>query len=174
MLFTSLFGIIGFFVVFGLVALLTETERYVWATLSIIASLVAAHYLADLHLLAFIKAHTLTSVGYLVGFIVVGVVWSFIKWFSFLVRVREVMKERGDFNFPVEYRGLPLDKKPLASENKKRITAWMIFWPFSLVGTLLNDPIRRIFNLIFNSLKNQYQRLSDRVFRDVTFPQKKD
>ncbi len=55
--------------------------------------------------------------------------------------------------------------RPRASKNKARITAWMAFWPCSLIGTLLNDPVRRAFNFLFNNFKALYQKMSDWVFR---------
>jgi len=54
--------------------------------------------------------------------------------------------------------------KPLASQHKGTITGWMAFWPFSFVGTLLNDPVRRIVTFMFRHFKALYQKMSDRIF----------
>lgn len=66
------------------------------------------------------------------------------------------------------FKDNPLSKKPRAVNNKARITAWMSFWPYSLVGTLLNDPVRRLFNAIFSWVKGLYQKMADAMFsKDV-------
>jgi hypothetical protein len=76
-----------------------------------------------------------------------------------------------DFYYFLDYRVFkdnPLSKRPRAVNNKARITAWMSFWPYSLVGTLLNDPVRRLFNAIFSWVKGLYQKMADAMFsKDV-------
>lgn len=66
------------------------------------------------------------------------------------------------------FRNNPLSKKPRAINNKSRIVSWMSLWPFSLVGTLLNDPVRRLFDAIFSWVKGLYQKMVDVMFsKDV-------
>ncbi len=99
------------------------------------------------------------------------------KWFSFLMRFRDVLKEvdvPGSEHYrDTMYRGNSLRQKPMAASNKAKITAWMIFWPFSMVGTVLNDPVKRIFTFLFGRFKHLYQKMSDGVFKDVDFDNKK-
>lgn len=56
-------------------------------------------------------------------------------------------------------------ERPRAANNKRRITAWMAYWPCSVIGTFLNDPVRRFFNWAFGQFKALYQKMSDYVFR---------
>jgi hypothetical protein len=69
---------------------------------------------------------------------------------------------RGDVNLI----GLQSLERPRARQNKSRIVSWMAFWPFSLVGTLLNDPVRRLFTWLFQAFSSLYQRMADYVFRN--------
>lgn len=69
---------------------------------------------------------------------------------------------RGDVNLV----GLQELQRPRARNNKQRIVSWMAFWPFSLVGTLLNDPVRRLFTWLFTAFSSLYQRMADYVFRN--------
>jgi hypothetical protein len=57
-------------------------------------------------------------------------------------------------------------ERPRAAKNKRSIVSWMCYWPFSVVGTVLNDPVRRLFSFLFKSFKALYQKLSDHVFRN--------
>jgi hypothetical protein len=56
-------------------------------------------------------------------------------------------------------------QRPRAAKNKRRITAWMAYWPCSAIGTLLNDPVRKFFNWAFGQFKDLCQKLADHVFR---------
>jgi hypothetical protein len=76
--------------------------------------------------------------------------------------VKEAWKDYVDRH----YYGKPI-KKPMVSENKARITAWMTYWPWSALWTLLNDPIRRFYRWTVNQLRGLLQGMSDKAFRDL-------
>lgn len=174
---------------------LTEVEKFGWATLLLIAGVVVAQFFAGLNILGWVKGHGVETVIYTVAYVGVGVAWSFIKWFSFLMAFRDKFrsyKEKfllglnppGDpkatvpSNFQKDfeeylgrqssYRGIygdnPMNLRPRAAKNKARIVSWMSLWPCSLIGTLLNDPVKRLFNLIFNWFKGLYQKMADKLF----------
>lgn len=213
--------LLGLFVV---ECVLTEVERFGWATLTLTATLVGLGWFGHLHwfglpsLLEIVRDHGLWTLAYVGAYVVAGIVWSFVKWFSFLMGFRDTFRtekdkflafkklpagsalsEEGQAEFikgfsadvrygrrglyddkgnPIkydgwtasvfEYRGNALNERPRASKNKARITAWASFWPFSFVGTVLNDPVRRLFNFLFDWFKSLYQKMSDQIFsKDV-------
>jgi hypothetical protein len=162
--------------IFAVLALLTETERFGWATLAVVGSVVIAQWMQWADLWGAVRANAMVSAVYVGGYVVTGVAWSFVKWFSFLMRFRDVLKDvkdqRSEHYRAVTYRGFSLTRRPQAAEAKGKITAWMVFWPFSLIGTVLNDPIRRLFAFLFGRFKHLYQRMSDAVFKDVEFEDK--
>lgn len=237
-------------VIYVVSCFLVELEFYGWATLVLIVTVVGVQSLHVFDILSYIAANALTSIFYAVGYVAVGVAWSFIKWFSFLMKYRDKFRElkqkflelnkipssstspddrgvpnaiRGAFEkylnihliadrhtsandlnvakgklwiaflnesktpnnqtIPVtlkeyfevflrdqpsygDYAAIRNGKKPVATENKAKITAWMAFWPCSVISTLLNDPIRRLFKYLFNLLKSLYQKMADAVFSD--------
>lgn len=55
---------------------------------------------------------------------------------------------------------------PVAKQNKSLILTWMFYWPFSGVWTLINDPVRRIFQRIYVKLEGVYQKITDSAFTD--------
>ncbi len=57
--------------------------------------------------------------------------------------------------------------KPLARRYKGRITAWMTYWPWSALWTLINDPVRRFFCWVYEQLSGVLQAISDRAFQDI-------
>lgn len=210
-------ALVGLVTLLGVVALLTEVENFGWATLTLIVTLVGVQLLHVADLLTFVKGHVLETLLGVGVYLVVGIVWSFIKWFSFLHKHLDKFTEaKEDFlkkhdlpndskitnsfllelddlkekEYKIKYEEyernrltskthlsspsmahIYFDKsllnKPLASDNKSKIIAWMSLWPFSLIGTVINDPVRRFFTFCFNRLKSSYQAISNHVFKDT-------
>lgn len=169
---------------------LVELEFFGWATLVLLATVVGVQSLHVFDILQYIANNALTSVLYAAGYIAIGVAWSFVKWFSYLRKFRDHFRElkqkflerkgltgpdieepflsefKASLRHQYEYRDVQSGQKPTATENKAKITAWMAFWPCSVISTLLNDPIRRLFRYLFNLLKSLYQKMADAVFAD--------
>ncbi|HHA19531.1 MAG TPA: hypothetical protein ENK70_07485 [Methylophaga sp.] len=53
---------------------------------------------------------------------------------------------------------------PAAMDFKAMITGWIIWWPTSVLWTIVSDPMVRIANWIFARLKGTYQLIANRVF----------
>ncbi len=175
-----------------------EIEQWGWATILLIGTAVGCHFLTPFDPLAFIKAQGPFTVVYVLGYLAIGVAWSFLKWFSFLRAFRDQFREKKEAF--LKSKGLPAGsnvpdsnledfkryirdntgysfvksvfggvitlERPRAAKNKSRITAWMAYWPCSALGTLLNDPVRRLFNFLFSQFKALYQKMADHVFRN--------
>lgn len=170
---------------------LVELEFFGWATILLIATVIGVQSLHVFDIIAYVAANALLSMAYAAGYVVVGVVWSFVKWFSFLIKYRDKFRElkqsflnknnivgsivpdgqkqafdnymQNMWQKP-DYTGLKHGLKPVAAENKAKITAWMAFWPCSMISTLMNDPVRRLFKFLFNTFKVLYQKMADAVF----------
>lgn len=56
---------------------------------------------------------------------------------------------------------------PSPRDHKARIMIWMAWWPWSMLWTLLNDPIKRLFRAIYRALLTRLQKISERAFRRV-------
>jgi hypothetical protein len=213
------------FFLFVLECIFTEVENFGLATVVLLVTLaltIAAHHVwANVpSVVDVVKSNGAFSLVYIVIYVAVGIAWSFVKWFSYLLRFRDAFREQkeiflkkenekraknlightgGDAPSSLErFKRLsegPLDlnapvpqdlmgafekhlsygvkfgdswlsmERPRAAKNKYRITAWASFWPFSVVGTLLNDPVRRFFHFLFDQFKALYERVSNFVFR---------
>lgn len=189
------------FALFVLECILLEVDKFGTATVTLIVSLVGFGVAGHFHWfglpspLDFVRDHGLWTLAYVGAYVGVGVGWSFVKWFSYLMSFRDAFREQKaafctqngldasasipedkleafdkflsqNVGWSADHRGQLLSReRPRASKNKARITAWSCFWPFSFVGTLLNDPVRRLFNFLFNQFKALYQRMADWVFR---------
>ena len=134
-----------------------------------------------------IIANPFLSLGIVVGYIVAGFLYMFLKWLSFTRGVRRKYKiKREEFlsSWSVIGNVMPdslkkeWNKKLTEDERrmldgfhpnryKQRLVDWMLFWPFSALWTVLNDPLRRLGEWIveqFNGVLAQIGKSASRGF----------
>jgi len=177
------------FVVFCAITALVENDEGVWATLVFIGTVLSLNFLSKVPLLDYIKlnpGHTLMYIGI---YFAAGIGWSFIKWGVFLKKRNlkyEAFKAKYMRDNKIEGGMTPeqmskffswlgsnyeaRDGKvaaaaPEPSDHKRDITRWSCYWPFSFVGTLLNDVVRRSWDFIYEVLQSTYQRMSYAIFK---------
>lgn len=163
---------------------LTEGEKYSWTTGSLIITTALLCWIAAFNPFPWLLNNASTILYALLAYFVFGIAWGVTKWFFFLMRVRDklvaYLKENG-IKTPLSENDVAAFARthlkhvvygssipPKAAENKGRITFWMIYWPFSAPWTLINEPVKRFFNFIYNRIANLLQGMSDRLFRDLT------
>lgn len=97
---------------------------------------------------------------------------------EFRSRVADWMRNATGFQTkPYHAGGLPFDlyvdkdntvKVSIsAGDNKARIIGWMSLWPFSMLGTLVDDLLLRLWQRIYEVFSGVYQRISDKVLGDL-------
>lgn len=174
---------------------LIEYERPWWGTFSILMTGVLLHFVCGLNVVGLALTHPGTTALAAAGYFVAGTAWSVVKWFLFALKRKEEYleaKEAYDPTAEAIYRQqyhekdnkpapIPWEKSsarghflngkgglvPLVRENKERVMLWMVYWPFSAVWTIVNDPIKRLFRHIFNMIQDALQLVANRVFADV-------
>lgn len=160
----------------------------------IIGSLFALHFWSSVPVLDFILTNYVLILKYTIYYFSVGLVWSFIKWYFFLLKARDkyqkhkkefldkLMKKEahvaedaknGKIN-PAYQKEWLSDVRiyklvPKASDNKARITTWMMYWSFSMIGTLLGDWLTQLWNALYNLFGNLYDKITKLVFGDEYF-----
>ena len=95
------------------------------------------------------------------GYFLLGTVWSFIKWGFFLHKKRRHYIDSNTKITEFDFKYLK------AIKNKGKIINWMIYWPLSLLWTLINDPVKRIFEKIFYKVSSIYDKMSFDILKDV-------
>lgn len=182
-------GTIGFWIFGALVCILliaaVEYEKPRLATLSLIVTGFALWLFGNVNVFALAVTDPLLTLGLLAGYFVVGAVWSLAKWWFYVRRHREKYNELKSSY--LEHRGLPgkgpipdhlkeawqeqrryyPHNTPQAHESKGRILTWMIYWPWSFVWTILNDPVKRLWKSIFNAMRALFQKVADSAYKDV-------
>lgn len=175
---------------------LIEYERPWWGTFSLLMTGLLLHFVCDLNILGLALTHPGLTALVAGGYFVVGTAWSVVKWFLFALkrkeeyleakehwRVEDEQREAFDRDRqnlvktgPTKWedsarRAGFLNRKgtlvPLVRENKERVMLWMVYWPWSALWTIINDPIKRLFRHIFNMIQDALQVVANRVFADV-------
>jgi len=133
---------------------------------------------------SFIYAHPFITIGYAAAYLAIGFLWTFVKWWRYVAKRQEPYnKARAEF---VKYHDLdpdePIDKALLDSfrisfgrgklfelqsltveENMVLVCDWILFWPFSMVVTLLDDPMRKLIVLGIVLFKSVYKKIGNSV-----------
>jgi hypothetical protein len=70
-------------------------------------------------------------------------------------------------SFGSHYNDHGLDVVPQVRSHKMEIYVWIAYWPWSFVWTIVNDPVRKIFNKIYNAIHGWLQSISNHYFADT-------
>lgn len=168
------------------------------ATGSILVAGAALQWLCKIDIIGYIALNP-AIVGYAVGgYFVLGTIWSVIKWW-FFVKAERRRYDEFKANFlrrqGVEGLSIPEDLRqkfkdsledlryenkieirPQVGNHKARIYLWMAYWPWSMIWTIINDPVRRVFTEIYTQIKATLQRISDHIWKgtedDFKIPKK--
>lgn len=82
-------------------------------------------------------------------YVVVGVVWSFFKWYKKLIYLRDERKVKSI---------------PQAGDYKCEIICWASYWPLGIIKYVLGDLIQDLFESIWKRFNGGYQRIANKVF----------
>jgi hypothetical protein len=113
--------------------------------------------------ISFITNNWLRNFEIVMIYLIIGLVWSFVKWYFYLLNKKEKLEDLITMNSNYELNQYDI---PKAGENKDKIILWMSYWPWSAIWTIINDPVRKIFNWIYTKFSSIYQKMSDKIFAD--------
>lgn len=65
------------------------------------------------------------------------------------------------------YEYVRVEFDPKINEHKLDIMTWLMFWPWSFLWTLLNDPIRKLCKHLYYWMKGVLQKISDIYWGNV-------
>jgi len=163
------FGTIGFWilsaVLFVMVIISLEYEEWGGgvATASFIGFFLILYFFGGKEFVmgigSYIKHNTGTIIGFGLAYLGIGLVWSFVKWYFYLLGKKDYITENNVTHIE--------NYIPKAKDNKGRIISWMSYWPFSAFWTIINDPIKRMFRFIYARFENLYDKMEKKMFSDL-------
>ena len=151
---------------FIILCICSENKSWWISLISICATFAIVHLWIYKGSLLTIKDYVLNNplqiLEYIGLYVVAGIVWSFYKWYVYLKKNVEKLKERGtkSTNFKKDYSNI-FD----ASENKESIIAWMIYWPFSAFWYIISDPITKFYKWLFEKFSGIYENITNSVLK---------
>lgn len=144
-------GLVWFCLVFSILAftvlVAVSTDHYVWAGAALFFAgglFVVFGGWPDLSWFANNPVHT---IGAIVIYLIGGLAWSCVKWYLFLTDMKASEA-----------------KRPQARHHKSTIVSWMMYWPFSVIGTCIFDFIRRGWNAVYNYISGLFDKIGDSVY----------
>lgn len=97
-----------------------------------------------------------------------GVLWSISKWYLHVQKNKEEALSEIEKGYD-RYISTSVD----VTNNKGKIISWMCYWPFSLLWTVLNDPMRKVFEQLFKQTRRIFESMSEKAKKEVEEARKK-
>lgn len=163
---------------FILLTWFVEQEWPAPSVLSVAVFVVLLWWLADIPIWTWIKENPKLLALYVLYYIIAGIIWSFIKFYFALNRMRGIVKDlkknwKQDASqdqptfkdyLSRQYPYKAMDVNPENEGTISKLIFWSAFWPVSLFWTILNDPIRKFFKWLVKDVfagvyKKMYQRM---------------
>lgn len=173
-----------------------ENEEVGVSTLTTIIFVTLVLWANDLSLWGLIKANPIETLMFIGAYFLAGTLWAICKWYFYIRRYnyeyndiktrffRETDKssveqfstdQMKEFRYQVirafngmagRYRSNTFEF-PLASERKTAILGWMMYWPYSMTWTLINDPVKRAFITIYRNIAGGLDRMTNSLTKDI-------
>lgn len=104
-----------------------------------------------------------TLVVYAVGYIAVGLVWSFWRYKRYVeVEAAKIREMSANAERKADYA-----KRLAPNNNLDTITAWILIWPFSAIENVLGDLINAVQALVTKVFKGVYHRIYTSLVGDL-------
>jgi len=119
-------------------------------------------YLTHTNPLVWIGSNPGSLLVYLIGYFVAGAAYSVFKWWRWVTWRAKKYASIAPQSYQRELYG-----KPKVTSEGGRLLGWMVAWPVSGFWTLVNDPVRHVFEVLRDWLKNVYQSIADHAYEGL-------
>lgn len=145
-----------------------QDEAYIGATLVTVATIAYFSFIYGfMPLFNWVTTNPGLVVGYVAAYILLGMGSSFFLWDRFCAKKGKYWREKlgADPKLKTQYM-------PDWTNNKARITAWTIWWPFSMLHYVIGRLVVDFIEWVQLQFGNIYKRISERHFKDASDPEK--
>ena len=177
----NVFFIVAALILSILISECTDANQPFITTLLIVIPLGLFVYFGGYNPFKWVTDHPTEAAITVIEYFAIGAAWSIFKLWRWLTKIKNTvlkLQEQKKLNpyFDIKSRlsvkNLPTEFPVKISNYKSLILSWMIVWPASLIWTALNDPIRAIFEEIYNRLAGFMQHISDKITSDIDITSK--
>jgi hypothetical protein len=137
-------------------------ERFIPATVSFIVTIALFQVCSNVNLWKILKTDWLTFLSYFVLYIVIGLIWSVVK---FKLKTRKIRRE---FLTRKESGLYSHNYIPTFEFLTSKIVGWTTYWPFSILAFLLEDFLKEIITFIWETcLVGLFKRIYEKDLSDL-------
>jgi len=141
-----------------LLTVFAEKGEFGWAMVTFVAGIAICTGLNKAftfkQLFSYISDNIGIIIAMLIAYIMCGVGWSLIKWKWYC------RDWYNDLNRRYRVSDVAYVPDVQASNNKGRITGWMLWWPTSFTWFILHDPITKFYNFLYRNLTTMFDSIS--------------
>ncbi len=143
---------------FLILVFLSEADYGIFTTLLIVLTLGILQFFTSYAPFTYLMNEPVKSAIYIALYLVIGFIYIYIKWYFISFKAGKLIRENNKyFSYGGDTKYLPLK----VSNWKSNLYFWFILWPFSAVYTLLNDPVRIIFEKVYLFCSTKLQNIAD-------------
>ena len=99
------------------------------------------------------------TISCFIFYIIIGVIWSLFKWTFYLKNLKSKYTTQSSLSHDMY--------KFEVSENKERIIGWMLYWVFSMMYTIIDQPVKKLFTEILNRTTGLYDKISKNILSEI-------
>lgn len=159
---------------------LIENNRPGWSTVSLLTAFGLLKIFTGQSILSVIGEHPGVTILFALVYFVAGTAWAVTKWWLYVIdhrdkyneaklnfkptRIEDIWENSFEYRHQFKSSGTLV---PQVRNNKGRIMTWMCYWPWSMIWTVINDPIKKTFKMIYDRIQDTLQSISNNVFKDV-------
>ena len=159
-------GALGFWLLLAPIIMseMLDNDAPGWATIVAMVTVAVLVVFGGFNPISYLAEHPGEIVLAVSAYFFAGAVWSLVKWYFWLVKLRRRI-DAGEAQDRVLYTAGMRQFPPHPGDHKSRIIGWIALWPASMLWTMINDPVRRAAEEINARLGGTYQHISNRVFK---------
>lgn len=170
--------------------LFTASEMFSLAYVAVVIYVVVFAIFGPVNPFSYLWHNPLDVLGWFIEFFVIGAVYSIAKYWSYVTKVVNTVRElKKEFIEIHELKISLLDEIPKEfmsdwknfrynrlsytdrdrvdnlrpTQQKALIMNWIAFWPFSAIGLFVADPLRHLVTSIYEHLVSVYGKMYDKI-----------
>jgi hypothetical protein len=157
---------------------LSENDYPGSATVALLVVGGIACYLYDFNPFRYILNNPGTILGYLLGYVMIGIAWSFFKWSRLCSHLADKYHAAMEENKHITDKA-HMDRiiyavcgklPPHPADHKSRIYGWQALWPLSASWFLLHEPITRLYRFIYARTVKTFETITEYYFGKFNIP----
>ncbi len=148
-----------------------------WCSFVVGCGLLGLELFSPYHPITYIFHNPLYSLAIAAAYVCIGIIWLLIKWMSYTSLLKTAYQDykakwfterpstdptnliKFESNVEIKF-GFKVPTKEstneeywaFVSKHKGSMYMWTIAWPFSLLGTFFDDPVRRLWRFIYSKV----------------------